>query len=135
MTDASSQKAPFEYFEAASDAIHNTVAGDAIVHVPSRISNAQALRQVFAKQLDCSTQGRNWDAFREDLLDLNWLTETPSQIWIVHDDLPFPSARRSRLIYLSILGDCVLHSRSPIFRVCFPRIHEAVIQQLWRERL
>lgn len=134
MTDTSSQKAPFEYFETASDAIHNAVAGDAIVHVPARILNAQALRQVFAMQLACSTLGRNWDAFREDLLDLHWLAETPNQIWIVHDDLPFPSARRSRLIYLSILGDCALHSRSPIFRVCFPRTHEAVIQRLWQER-
>lgn len=135
MTDASSQKAPFEYFETTSDAIHNATESDVIVYVPSRISNAQALRQVFAKQLACSTLGRNWDAFREDLLDLHWLAETPNQIWIVHDDLPFSSARRSRLIYLSILGDCALHSRSPIFRVCFPRIHEAVIGQLWQERL
>lgn len=135
MTDASSHEIPFEYFKTTSDAIHNAAVGDAIVHVPSRISNAQALRQVFAKQLDCSTLGRNWDAFREDLLDLNWLAQTPNQIWIVHDDLPFSSARRSRLIYLSILGDCALHSRSPIFRICFPRIHEATIQQLWSERL
>lgn len=136
MTEPSSDTAPFDFVDDPAAVTMDAADDLVVVRIPTDITSKPALLQLFARQLH-SPQGfgRNWDAFRDDLLDLSWLNPPPRQLVIVHDDLPFRSGERHRLVYLSILGECAANSRGPVIRVLFPKADEATVQRLWRERI
>lgn len=136
MTELSSATAPFEFV--ADPTAAATIDEALVVRIPIGVTSKPALLQLFARQLHCPHGfGRNWDAFRDDLLDLSWFDPQPHQVVIVHGDLPFRSGDRQRLVYLSILGECAVIPGLPKVRVLFPVADEAAIQRLWvnRDRL
>lgn len=132
MTDPSTAE-PFEF---VADPAAVAVTGDAlIVRIPAGVTSKPALLQLFARQLHCPQGfGRNWDALRDDLLDLSWLTQQPCQVVIVHDQLPFRSGDRQRLIYLNILGEIAAAPGSPKVRVLFPSAEQQTIQRQFHEQ-
>lgn len=124
-----------EPFEFVTDSATVAIASDMlVVRIPAGVTSKPALLQLFARQLHSARGfGRNWDAFRDDLLDLSWLTPQAQQVVIVHDQLPFRSGDRQRAIYLSILREIATTLGTPRVRVFFPTDQQQTIQRQLRE--
>ncbi len=134
MTHALPANLPFDFVADPSSAVKHFEDGVRVLRVTAGLVTKPKLLDYFAVQLSFPLGlFRNWDAFRDILLDLSWLEPIPHQLWIVHDDFPLRRSRRDQSVYLSILAECSVSLKEPVVRVIFPQAHEATIRQLWRE--
>ena len=132
MTDDSDRSrgpaSPFQFVACPASVAAEATERDLVVRIPFGISRKHSLFRCFASALQFPGYfGGNWDAFRECLLDLNWLDPPPSRIVVIHDDLPFVPGQKDLSIYLSLLSECGSQSREPQFHVVFSERHAQTI--------
>ena len=94
------------YFEFYSDRVPDLSEKDFVFFVPKEICLKSDVMNSYGSGLNAPNEyfGKNWDAFRDCLMDLDWIEEL--NIHIIHGDVPV-LGKLDRKIYLEILLRCV----------------------------
>lgn len=101
------------------------------LHVSSKIISDQMLFDTFAETLHFPFIPKNWNAFRDWMMDLSWLGQRTVELY--HSELPRLSPKSMRA-YLNVLDDSIRQSEEfmcPVVRVVFLFDAYAEVKKIW----